>query len=417
MPYRAISKTGTTYTFELTEAERNTLRNACTDANTRTVIFYIKTVIGGNTFYSTVSKTLTIVNANPTLTASAEDTLPETIALTGDSSRIIKGFNDIAVSMSATAYKGATIKEYSIKNGGVTIGGASGMMLNVESGSFIFSVTDSRGNTASETITKTLVDYIKLTSNLDVKAPNADGEMTFHIRGNYFNDTFGVENNTLTVEYRYKENDGSYSEWQIVTAAINENSYDAEISLTGLNYRNSYTFQARAKDKLFIDGVSTEEKRVKTTPVFDWSGDDFNFNVPITIQGNPLIDLIYPVGSIYMSVAAANPSSFFGGTWVAWGSGRVPVGVNTSDSNFSSVEKTGGASTHTLTVAQIPSHSHTNKYYDGAGSSTWGYNYTNGKSNTSTATPESGGIGYTGGGAAHNNLQPYITCYMWKRTA
>ena len=67
----------------------------------------------------------------------------------------------------------------------------------------------------------------------------------------------------------------------------------------------------------------------------------------------------YPVGSIYMSVSGTNPSSFLGGTWVAWGSGRVPVGVNTGDGNFNTVEKTGGESSHTLTIAEMPSHSHT----------------------------------------------------------
>ena len=51
---------------------------------------------------------------------------------------------------------------------------------------------------------------------------------------------------------------------------------------------------------------------------------------------------MYPVGSIYMSTKSTNPSTYFGGTWVAWGSGRVPVGINTSDSNFNTVEKTGG---------------------------------------------------------------------------
>ena len=73
-----------------------------------------------------------------------------------------------------------------------------------------------------------------------------------------------------------------------------------------------------------------------------------------------------------MSTVNTNPSNYFGGTWVAWGSGRVPVGVNTGDSNFSTVEKTGGASTHTLTAAQIPAHTHgrkslTGKFWNYAG--------------------------------------------------
>ena len=67
----------------------------------------------------------------------------------------------------------------------------------------------------------------------------------------------------------------------------------------------------------------------------------------------------YPVGSIYMSVSGTNPSSFLGGTWVAWGSGRVPVGVNTNDGNFNTVEKVGGATSVALTTAQLPSHTHT----------------------------------------------------------
>lgn len=68
---------------------------------------------------------------------------------------------------------------------------------------------------------------------------------------------------------------------------------------------------------------------------------------------------MFPVGSIFMSSSGTNPGTYLGGTWVAWGSGRVPVGVNTSDGNFNTVEKTGGASTVALTTAQLPSHTHT----------------------------------------------------------
>ena len=67
---------------------------------------------------------------------------------------------------------------------------------------------------------------------------------------------------------------------------------------------------------------------------------------------------MYPVGSIYISVKSTNPSSFFGGTWTAFGTGRTLVGINTSDTNFDTVEKTGGAATHTLQVTEMPSHTH-----------------------------------------------------------
>ena len=111
-----------------------------------------------------------------------------------------------------------------------------------------------------------------------------------------------------------------------------------------------------------------------------------------------------------MSVSSTNPSSLFGGTWVAWGSGRVPVGVNTSDSDFSTVEKTGGEKTHTLTVDEIPKHRHGGmfmSYYAGNRNQIG-----TGSNARYTATTD-----WVGGDQAHNNLQPYITCYMWKRTA
>lgn len=112
-----------------------------------------------------------------------------------------------------------------------------------------------------------------------------------------------------------------------------------------------------------------------------------------------------------MSVSPTNPSTLFGGTWVAWGSGRVPVGVNTSDSNFNTVEKTGGESTHTLTINEIPSHNHFTGIWHRSGGSTAYYAPTTGNMTAQMGTSN------TGGGYAHNNLQPYITCYMWKRTA
>ena len=122
----------------------------------------------------------------------------------------------------------------------------------------------------------------------------------------------------------------------------------------------------------------------------------------------------HPVGDIYLSVNPTNPGTLYGGTWVAWGSGRVPVGVNTSDTDFKTVEKTGGAKTHTLTVQEIPNHAHDlNAVNEGVDNPNGGYHpgWTFNKQYTAQVMSAS-----IGGGQAHNNLQPYITCYIWKRT-
>jgi hypothetical protein len=68
--------------------------------------------------------------------------------------------------------------------------------------------------------------------------------------------------------------------------------------------------------------------------------------------------VMYPVGSIYTSVINTSPSTYFGGTWSVFASGRTLVGVDTGQTEFDTVQETGGAKTHTLTEAQIPSHTH-----------------------------------------------------------
>ena len=134
-----------------------------------------------------------------------------------------------------------------------------------------------------------------------------------------------------------------------------------------------------------------------------------------TWSSKKIIDAIYPVGSIYMSVNNVNPSELLGGTWVAWGAGRVPVGVDPTDKAFNTVEKKSGEQVHVLTQSELPP---TIEFKtDSIGFQVYGEGTTEGEE---VATPFGSNTTLTlinsGGGKAHNNLQPYITCYMWKRT-
>ena len=138
-----------------------------------------------------------------------------------------------------------------------------------------------------------------------------------------------------------------------------------------------------------------------------------------------MFNLIYPIGSIYMSVSPTNPSTLFGGTWEEWGNGRVPVGVKTTDTSFDTVEEIGGVKEVTLTAAQsgLPAHNHTATVYNQA---TGSYTGTTPRliyrDNTTTSWISSGltwmdSATAANASQAHTNLQPYITCYMWKRVA
>jgi len=134
----------------------------------------------------------------------------------------------------------------------------------------------------------------------------------------------------------------------------------------------------------------------------------------MTIGSNTATTLqaVYPVGSIYINAAVStNPASLLGfGTWAAFGAGRVIVGLNASDSDFDTAQETGGAKTHTLSTSEIPSHTHNSNFVTG-GSGVSGVS-TDGNYDAATNATSA-----TGGGGAHNNLQPYIVAYMWRRTA
>lgn len=282
--YRNVSKTGTSYTFPLTAAEREVLRKATLSGkNTRTVTFFLRTEIGGNTFYSTSAKTLTIVNANPTLNPTVVDTNAATIALTGDSSKLIRFFSNAQVSTGAAALKNASISSQSVTNGSKSVNGASGTINAIESGSFVFKATDNRGLSVEQTVNPSFVDYIKLNCNMDVPAPTIKGDLKFDIKGTYYMGGFGKESNNLGVYYRYKVNNGDYTDWIQAPLVADTKGYIATVDMTGLDYKSLYTFQAKAIDKLME--VTTGEQSVRTPPVFDWGENDFNFNVPVKFSG------------------------------------------------------------------------------------------------------------------------------------
>lgn len=156
-------------------------------------------------------------------------------------------------------------------------------------------------------------------------------------------------------------------------------------------------------------------------------------------------EILYPVGSIYINATVAtNPGTLLGfGTWVAFGAGRVPVGLNSGDVDFDTAEETGGAKTSTIATANLPSHTHSFSATTGTESTThthgfyrWsaaiqnavaatdaaryivqGENYeSTGGQSTNHTHSVSGTSGATGSGTALSVLNPYIVVYMWKRT-
>lgn len=137
-----------------------------------------------------------------------------------------------------------------------------------------------------------------------------------------------------------------------------------------------------------------------------------------------ILDKIYPVGSIYMSINATNPTDYFGGTWEQI-QNRFLLGVGTNYISGS----TGGAeghihstNYHTLSVDEIPSHAHTTSYSNWSGKQGTGFAiaYTNieGTNNAKLTNFVGGNQGHSHGDTGYSsNMPPYLAVYMWKRVA
>lgn len=138
-----------------------------------------------------------------------------------------------------------------------------------------------------------------------------------------------------------------------------------------------------------------------------------NINDAINLMKIETLKAENPIGHIRMETTDVNPANYLGfGTWVLWGKGRVPVGVDTTDDDFAEVEKTGGEKTHTLTTNEIPKHKHEIAVRNNSATGLYETKATNATGDVGRAYTQE-----AGGGQAHNNLQPYITCYMWKRVS
>lgn len=247
------------------------------------------TVLGNAT---TCAFTVT-ATGSPTVSGTVVDTNTITVALTGDSSKLIRYMSTAVATISATAKNSASIASKLINNAAPNTSNQR-TFTGVSTTSFVFKATDSRGYSSSATVEPTMVAYNKLTLNPEISRPQATGsEMTLSMSGNYYRGSFGVYSNTLTISYRYREaTQAAFGSWTTIPSSsytISSSSYSGSSISLGKNfdYQKSYIFQIKAVDGTSAYPLTSVTKEVSVQrgiPVFDWGENDFDFHVPVKIS-------------------------------------------------------------------------------------------------------------------------------------
>lgn len=413
------------------------------NATSGTLTVRVTTFSGTKKIGSAVTKTQTLslpASAVPTLTS-----ITAAIGADNTSGKLgiyVKGYSTCKLTINgASGIYGSTIKSYSITGGGFSGSSSTYTTATLNTAgtiTFTGTITDSRGRTASKTVSITVYDYSA--PSLTITAVRCDSEGNPTSSGTYVKIvpkyTYASVNNQNSVNGTVVDNAS------IMSKALSTS--ETAILLNTYPTTSGYTFTASLTDKVSSSAVNayasvgTDERilnikesgtgaafggfATKDNAVeFFWSIYDKN--------GYELsLDKIYPVGAVYISTSSTDPGTLFGGTWEQL-KDRFLLGAGDTYSNG----ETGGKASHTLTVDEMPTHTHKqNAHSHVQHNYTW-YNHSgkvdgkiptsgafnaeasnssNFSTNSTTATNQN-----TGGGQAHNNMPPYLVVYMWKRTA
>lgn len=354
---------------------------------------------------------------------------------------------------------GSTISSYSISGGGFSSTESSfttGFLTTSGTITFTAKVTDSRGRVSdAKTVSISVVAYAA-PSFTDYLSQRAISDGTANDDGTYIRSIISYSysscgnKNTVTRATYYKKS--SASTWTNANKSFSsgtafvfgggaistESSYDVKYTITD-EFTTVTIYDTVSTAAVLMDfkaggkGIAIGKVAEKDNTV------EIANNWELEIHGKKLIDYIYPIGSIYMSVNATSPANLFGGSWTQL-KDRFLLGAGSAYT----VGSTGGAATHKLTVAEMPKHAHDTPFFNnmtnnGEGKSDFIGVY--GKGATASAAIKEMGASSTmemwwvnqtnkaegnewsyltsskGGSSAHNNMPPYLVVYMWKRTA
>lgn len=270
--YRDVSKTGNSYTFNLTETERNILRSAMT-TNSLNIKFYLRTIIGNDTFSSILDRTITLVNGNPTFeNFSYKDTNENITSITGNNQILIKGLSNLKVEISS-ANKMITNKQATAKNYIATIDkknittNYSNEDITIDLGTISsfgqqrLSVRayDSRNNSKLVYKDINILDYDKPVINATaLRLNNFENTTTLSVSGTFSKIVIDeiVKNVLSSIQYRYRELNGTWNDWQNISFKTQDINYSCTDIILDLDNTKSFEFEIKVTDSFSENIIS-----------------------------------------------------------------------------------------------------------------------------------------------------------------
>ena len=404
------------------------------------------TLVGSSSRQTYLNLPSNYVPSQPSVSVSDESSVPAKLGVSKSAGVFVKGMSLIRFVCSSSSVLGSTITGYQVKIGSQTFSGSNGTIdidlskFDVGTGSLnaTVTVTDSRGRTNSRTVSLNIQNYTAPKIN-NFSAVRQNNSATVIITkpvsvSSILNGSTNINSYTVKTEYKLSSAT-SWTNWR------NETNASAVINSSGWDVTKSYDIRVTLSDKLNQMVVTASISTAKTLISYhkdvgvgigkmhergalDVGGDMYVSGTldsttingrAIKQNGRTLLDMFYPVGAIFITTVNTNPSSYMGGTWARFGNGQTLIGVNESDTDFSTVQKTGGSKSHVLKNANLPARAGLQVNWRGGptsysewksgnlGAGTWIMS-----NSYDTQSPFEEPI---------SNLQPYITVYMWKRTA
>lgn len=442
---------GTSYSWN---APPVSLAQQAPNAETVALTLTVKTY-NGSTYVGSWS-TVVKLAVPPTVVPSLSVAISDPTGVSGTYGGYVQLRSKVKVDLTASGSQGSTIKSYSIKLGDIyAVAAASGTTDYLPTAGALTltcTVTDSRGRTATKTQTITVIAYRKPTIS-DIAAARCNQDGTANRMGDYGKVTFSgaitalSNKNTAAYAVQYREvgaeiwsNAGSAAAGNyapagayVVFAADKSKRYEVRVVATdafesiGSAVRDlpaAYALLHHAKHLLSMGiGRLCDKANALQVGLKAYFDEDVEVDGVLRVGGKSLLDMVYPVGSIYLSVSGTDPQTLFGGTWARLEDVFLLAAGETYEAG-----SVGGEATHKLTVPEMPSHDHPISGNGNASALGTTYNalvmqgsaYPSEPALARGADYSNNGYAYInkrGGDQPHNNMPPYLAVYTWKRTA